>query len=724
MTEKFNGAVSATGVSLISQAVSANTKLQFISVLGSTSKYTDDQLPTLTDDILASASRNQTGHISNVAINDDDTVNLEIVLDGNSVTADYTLNTVLILARVGSTDHLFAILKANQGQYMNAYDGKSSTNLEIKVGFKVSNTDVVSLTVDSAGTLTRADYEELKDYTDEQVAGGTVVHTNADEKISGVKTFIAKIMGRITNADSADQATKLTTAQTINGVAFDGTKPIIIKATPSNDADIGHLSQDQSWAGNNSFAKQILGTISEAIHAATASASNKLVTSRKIGGVPFDGTADINLPGVNAAGNQNTTGNAATADKATEANHASKADAAGTATTAGATTGNSGSATKLLNARTINGVGFDGTGNIIVPEVATRLLTAAEDWDDINTSGVYGVNGLTLTSATNHTPMDSKFWGYLKVFAGSTTVNQYYYDGVNDIKIYARTYAGSPADWTVWKKAMYAGDTASLATKLANARTINGVPFDGSGNISITDPGAVRTTGNQSIDGSKTFTNQLYLAKGIGGSLELYPYAGQPTYIDFHFGGSTADYTTRLVETGTGAVTINGPAGAAATLSVANLSGNASSSTKLAAARGIGSAKFDGTGDISSDAILGNTGWIDATPLLNKQLKAFDGGGFKYRKIGNMIYFAGAVTPVSPLPGATEKTMMFTSFPYSMVPDMSNLQPGSYGAYWVFGTDSGGDFYVSRYMEPQGSEPVKIPTGDWLAAGGASFVIA
>mgnify|MGYP006228078817 CR=1 FL=1 len=41
--------------------------------------------------------------------------------------------------------------------------------------------------------------------------------------------------------------------------------------------------------------------------------------ARTIGGVSFDGTANINLPGVNSAGNQNTSGNAATATLATDA---------------------------------------------------------------------------------------------------------------------------------------------------------------------------------------------------------------------------------------------------------------------------------------------------------------------------------------------------------------------------------------------------------------------
>ena len=76
-------------------------------------------------------------------------------------------------------------------------------------------------------------------------------------------------------------------------------------------------------------------------NAATATA---LETARSIGGVSFDGTADINLPGVNTAGTQNTSGNAATATLAA-------------------------SATALATARTIGGVSFDGTANINLPGV-------------------------------------------------------------------------------------------------------------------------------------------------------------------------------------------------------------------------------------------------------------------------------------------------------------------------------------------------------------------
>ena len=42
-----------------------------------------------------------------------------------------------------------------------------------------------------------------------------------------------------------------------------------------------------------------------------ADTATALETARNIGGVSFDGSANINLPGVNEAGNQNTSGTAA-----------------------------------------------------------------------------------------------------------------------------------------------------------------------------------------------------------------------------------------------------------------------------------------------------------------------------------------------------------------------------------------------------------------------------
>lgn len=79
----------------------------------------------------------------------------------------------------------------------------------------------------------------------------------------------------------------------------------------------------------------------------------KLKTARTIGGVSFDGSANINLPGVNTAGNQNTTGSAAT----------------------------------LTTARTINGTSFNGSANITTANWGTsRNLTIGSTAKAVNGS--------------------------------------------------------------------------------------------------------------------------------------------------------------------------------------------------------------------------------------------------------------------------------------------------------------------------------------------------
>jgi hypothetical protein len=62
------------------------------------------------------------------------------------------------------------------------------------------------------------------------------------------------------------------------------------------------------WVFNKSIQSNVSGN---------ASSATKLETARTLGGISFDGTASINLPGVNIAGNQDTSGNAATASDST-----------------------------------------------------------------------------------------------------------------------------------------------------------------------------------------------------------------------------------------------------------------------------------------------------------------------------------------------------------------------------------------------------------------------
>ena len=95
------------------------------------------------------------------------------------------------------------------------------------------------------------------------------------------------------------------------------------------------------------------GTIDLVVDAVTditgnAGTATALETARTIGGVSFDGSANINLPGVNTSGNQDTSGNAATAT----------------------------SAATLTTARTIHGVSFDGSANIDLTEVVQDTVGA------------------------------------------------------------------------------------------------------------------------------------------------------------------------------------------------------------------------------------------------------------------------------------------------------------------------------------------------------------
>lgn len=100
----------------------------------------------------------------------------------------------------------------------------------------------------------------------------------------------------------------------------------------------------------------------------TAASATKLVANRLIAGVAFNGTADINLPGVNIAGNQNTTGNAATA-------------------------------TKLATIRKINTVDFDGTADITVADSTKLPLTGGTVSGNVTITGTTTLgNALPLAS--------------------------------------------------------------------------------------------------------------------------------------------------------------------------------------------------------------------------------------------------------------------------------------------------------------------------------------
>jgi hypothetical protein len=123
-----------------------------------------------------------------------------------------------------------------------------------------------------------------------------------------------------------------------NKYASDETVQDIVGAMVSSNTETGITVTYQDADGTLDF---VVGTLNQD----TTGSAATLTTARTIGGVSFDGSANIDLPGVNTTGDQDTSGNAATA-------------------------------TALATARTIHGVSFDGSANIDLSEVIQDTVGA------------------------------------------------------------------------------------------------------------------------------------------------------------------------------------------------------------------------------------------------------------------------------------------------------------------------------------------------------------
>ena len=319
------------------------------------------------------------------------------------------------------------------------------------------------------------------------------------------------------------------------------------------------LNAAHTWAEKQTFAKGLAGELT-----GNASTATKLQTARRIGGVAFDGSGDVNLPGVNQQGNQNTTGNAATA-------------------------------TKLQTARNINGVRFDGSGDININTLVGRGRVTALTGSNKGTPGIqmYEVYNNGYPTA----------YGNLLHLGGATAVGEgellIGWSGTSGAHapVFIRSRRDTAdAPWSDWAQVYTARDSipgvnatgnqdttgnAATATKLKTARRIGGVTFDGTGDINL--PG-VNQQGNQNTTGNAATATKLQTARSIGGVA---------------FDGTKDISLPGVNQTGNQSTT-----------------GNAATATKLQTARTINGIAFDGTRNISlGPADIGcpasPTGWLE-----------------------------------------------------------------------------------------------------------------
>ena len=189
-----------------------------------------------------------------------------------------------------------------------------------------TGTNKVTFAIDST-VATRTGSQALTDKTID-VDSNTVSNIEVDNLKSGVlDTDLSSTAGTDTTIPSAKavktyvdaqgtaQDLDITDGSTTSAVDLDS-QTMTIEGT-SNEVSVGLSGQTFTIGLPSSITVNVTGNVTGNVsgssgsttgNAATATA---LETARTIGGVSFDGTGNIDLPGVNSAGNQNTSGTAA-----------------------------------------------------------------------------------------------------------------------------------------------------------------------------------------------------------------------------------------------------------------------------------------------------------------------------------------------------------------------------------------------------------------------------
>ncbi|EON3969472.1 tail fiber protein [Escherichia coli] len=252
------------------------------------------------------------------------------------------------------------------------------------------------------------------------------------------------------------------------------------------------LSTANTWSARQTFNGGITGALT-----GNADTATKLKTARTIGGVAFDGSANINLPGVNTTGNQNTTGNAATA-------------------------------TKLATARNINGVKFDGSGDVNINTLVSRGRVTALSGSTQGTAGIQMYEAYSNSYPTSYGNV-LHMKGASAAGEGELLIGWSGTSGVHAPAFIRSRRDTTDAAWSDWAQVYTSRDSipgvnatgnqnttgnAATATKLQTARTIGGVSFDGTANINL--PG-VNATGNQNTTGNAATATKLQTARTING---------------------------------------------------------------------------------------------------------------------------------------------------------------------------------------------------------------
>ncbi|WP_056986726.1 alanine-zipper protein [Ligilactobacillus equi] len=268
MSEKFKTVITNEGFRYTELVKSDDKpKISLLDPIASNTAYSDAQLERLTyTEVISQASQIQTGKLTSKKINGQ-AMSLELLFDGRNVKNDYTLNTIFIYGQVEENEpFLFAVIKANQPQYINAYSESGLTNLQINVGVKLANINdnEIEIVVDHAALATQQDVTDLTDKLDKEIARAD----NVEKKLQTALT------GEISRAKQSEQdnksaiSTEITRAKEKEGALQQKLDSEIARSTKTDndtndainkikaDAESSHSSLQQSLTGEINRAKQ------------------------------------------------------------------------------------------------------------------------------------------------------------------------------------------------------------------------------------------------------------------------------------------------------------------------------------------------------------------------------------------------------------------------------------------------------------------------------------
>ena len=246
--------------------------------------------------------------------------------------------------------------------------------------------------------------------------------------VSALQTFMQNNLTFTTNTNTVDMGDGFVIEDA------DGTEVIITENKEIKFTGTGGLTINWTDVSPGSDADPYdlqfaIGTLNQD----TTGSAATLTTARNIGGVSFNGSADINLPGVNTSGNQDTSGNAATATKIASITNSNIVQLAATQTLTNKTiaasqvteisniTASEGAQLENINSTTISATqwGYLGaaSGAITNTDVDVSVGNLEARLPQIDTATTIG-NGVTITTGG-----DLTVTGDLIVSGDTTTVN-------------------------------------------------------------------------------------------------------------------------------------------------------------------------------------------------------------------------------------------------------------------------------------------------------------